>query len=112
MLAPIGKRESAILGLFSSSIFFFLSSGVVEACADVHGGCCSLYCMLRQPSTGPLFLHQLGFMDTEVGERLPSRACLLDLCEPWPLCLLAFAFLGPFSFVAELLGFPWCQVEF
>jgi hypothetical protein len=69
----------------------------------VHAGRSSLYCMLRQPSTGPHPLPaSVGFMDREVGGRLPSRACLLDLCESCPVCLLAFAFLV----LIMVLGFP------
>jgi hypothetical protein len=74
-------------------------------------GRCGVHCMLRQPSTGPhpLFLRQVGFMDTEVGERLPSRVCVsvgwISVSHALFVFLLLLSWSLPFSFLAELSWF-------
>jgi hypothetical protein len=100
------------------------SQGRARACADVHAGAWPLWRALYAEAAihwASPSLPASGGVHGHRGRRKVAISCVcvcwMDLCEPCPLCLLAFAFLVPsllFSSRAlAVLGLPCvCQVEF
>lgn len=142
ILAPIGKTGSAILGGAHCVQFFHLSfppwggvewlrrwllgsqsQGWARACADVHAGAWTLWRALYAEAAihwASPSLPASGGVHGHRGRRKVAISCVcvcwMDLCEPCPLCLLAFAFLVPSLLFSSralvVLGLPCvCQVE-